>query len=74
MGLLQNLSGWHAVVIVAVVLLLFGADRLPALARGAGESIRAFRTEVRDDDADPSAEPSNAPAPAPQDAGTRMRT
>ncbi|MBP2457430.1 sec-independent protein translocase protein TatA [Clavibacter michiganensis] len=70
MGLLQNLSGWHAVVILAVVLLLFGADRLPALARGAGESIRAFRTEVRDDDADPPAEASNASASAPR-RGTR---
>ena len=67
MGLLQNLSGWHAVVILAVVLLLFGANRLPALARGAGESIRAFRTEVRDDDADPPAEPSSPRAPRDAD-------
>lgn len=36
MGLLHNLTGWHAVIILAVVLLLFGSAKLPALARSLG--------------------------------------
>jgi sec-independent protein translocase protein TatA len=44
--MLSNLGGWHLLVILAVVLLLFGAARLPALSRGLGQSIRIFRREV----------------------------
>ena len=44
--MLQNLSGWHALVILAVVLLLFGAAKLPALAKSVGESVRILKDEV----------------------------
>ncbi len=40
-------SGWHLVIIVALVLLLFGATKLPALAKGLGESIRILRKESK---------------------------
>ncbi|MFB2586961.1 twin-arginine translocase TatA/TatE family subunit [Herbiconiux liukaitaii] len=48
MGLFQNLTGWHALILLAVVLLIFGATRLPALARSLGQSMTIFRSEVRD--------------------------
>lgn len=44
----QNLTGWHAVIVLAVILLLFGATKLPALARSVGQSMRIFKTEVAD--------------------------
>lgn len=44
----QNLTGWHALVILAVVLLLFGAAKLPDLARSAGQSVRILRNEAGD--------------------------
>ncbi|KAB1660033.1 twin-arginine translocase TatA/TatE family subunit [Pseudoclavibacter chungangensis] len=44
--MLQNLTGWHALIIVALVLLLFGATKLPALARSVGQSVRILRTEA----------------------------
>jgi sec-independent protein translocase protein TatA len=47
--MLGNLSGWHLLIILAVVLLLFGATRLPQLAKGIGQSLKIFRTEVRDE-------------------------
>ena len=50
---MANLSGWHLVIILVIILLLFGAPRLPKLARSLGESMRIFRGEVRtmnDDD------------------------
>ena len=40
------LTGWHLVIILAVVVLLFGATKLPALAKGVGSSIRIFRGEI----------------------------
>jgi sec-independent protein translocase protein TatA len=41
-----NLTGWHMLIILAVVLLLFGAPKLPALARSMGQSMRIFKGEV----------------------------
>jgi sec-independent protein translocase protein TatA len=45
--MLGNLNGWHLVIILAVVLLLFGAPKLPGLARSLGQSMRIFRSEVK---------------------------
>ena len=58
-----NLTGWHLLIIVAIVLLLFGATRLPALARSIGQSTKIFREEMKSDA--PAAEPV-----APPTAGT----
>lgn len=41
-----NLTGWHVLIILAVILLLFGAPRLPALARSVGQSLKILRHEV----------------------------
>lgn len=49
MGLLNNLTGWHALIILAVVLLLFGAAKLPALARSVGQSMKIVKAELKDD-------------------------
>ncbi len=49
-----NAFGWpHLLLILAVVLLLFGAAKLPALAKSVGQSMKVFRKEIKtDDDAD----------------------
>ncbi|MCI0159260.1 twin-arginine translocase TatA/TatE family subunit [Leifsonia shinshuensis] len=46
-------SGWHLVILVALVLLLFGATKLPALAKGLGESIRILRKETKPSGSEP---------------------
>ena len=43
-----NLTGVHALVILAVVLLLFGAAKLPALAKSVGQSVRILKDETKD--------------------------
>lgn len=48
--MLGNLSGWHLVIIVFVILLLFGAPKLPGLARSLGQSMKIFKKEVTDTD------------------------
>lgn len=45
--MLSNLGGWHMLVILAVVLLIFGATRLPALAKSVGQSVSILRRETR---------------------------
>jgi len=45
--MLGNLSGWHLLIIIAIVLLLFGAPKLPGLARSLGQSMRIFKSEVK---------------------------
>jgi sec-independent protein translocase protein TatA len=46
-----NLGGWTGLIVLVVVLLLFGAPKLPALAKSLGQSLKIFKSEVRGDDA-----------------------
>lgn len=59
----QGFTGWHALIILVVILLLFGAPKLPALARSLGQSMKILKNEVRSDKAD-------GDAPAAGDAPT----
>lgn len=54
-------------IILAIVVLIFGARKLPELGRGVGESIKNFRTAMRstEDDAG-NAPPSNDTAKTPE--------
>ena len=49
-------GGWELIVIVLVIVLLFGAKKLPELARGSGQALRIFKDETKglrsDDDDD----------------------
>ena len=52
--MLRNISAWHVIIVLLVVVLLFGAKRLPDLAKSVGQSMKIFKHEVkdlRDDDA-----------------------
>jgi sec-independent protein translocase protein TatA len=40
----------HLIIILVIILLLFGAPKLPGLARSIGQSMKIFRTEVKSDD------------------------
>ena len=56
-------------IILVVVLVLFGATRLPALSKSLGQSVKIFRSEMKNDDADgttksEASEASEAPAAA----------
>ena len=43
-----GLQGWEIIIIVAVVFLLFGASRLPQLAKSLGQSRKAFKEGMRE--------------------------
>lgn len=42
-----NLGGWEIVIILGVLVLLFGAKRLPDMARSVGQSARVFKGEMK---------------------------
>ncbi|MFD6970447.1 Sec-independent protein translocase subunit TatA [Streptomyces sp. NBC_01310] len=42
-----NLRGWEILVIVGVIILLFGAKKLPDMARSLGKSARILKSEAK---------------------------
>lgn len=70
-------SGWHLVIILFIILLLFGAPKLPGLAKSLGQSMKILRKEVGSDGekkADASAaDPVDAPAVDPVEEAARAR-
>ena len=76
MGIFGNAFGWpHLVAILIIVLILFGAPKLPGLARSLGQSMRIFRGEMKtmkDENgkdvpvpADEASRPADSDTPAP---------
>ena len=52
---MRNLGPTEIILIVLVIVLLFGAKKLPDLARGSGRALRIFKAETKgllDDDDD----------------------
>lgn len=47
--LVNQWQSW--LIVLAVVLVLFGATRLPALSKSLGQSIKIFRKEIKTDSA-----------------------
>ncbi|WP_091233157.1 Sec-independent protein translocase subunit TatA [Microbacterium sp. 3J1] len=57
--------GWpHLLIILAVILLLFGAAKLPALAKSLGQSARLFKGEMKAMKNDDTSDAANPGAPA----------
>ena len=48
LAFLQNIGLPELLVVLVIVLLLFGAKRLPEIARGLGKSIQEFKKGVKD--------------------------
>lgn len=62
---MAGLQGWHLIIVLVVILLLFGAAKLPALAKSVGQSARVFKGEMKamkEEDAPPA---SGQPAATP---------
>lgn len=61
-----GLRPWHIIVIAVLVVLLFGAKRLPDAARSLGRSMRILKAETRglaEDDVRAKAEPQSGRQP-----------
>lgn len=61
----RQLGPAEIILILAVVVLLFGAKKLPELARGSGRALRIFKAETKgliDDDEDEQSDPKSLQA------------
>jgi sec-independent protein translocase protein TatA len=67
------LSVWELLIILAVLLLLFGARRLPEMGRSLGRGMREFKDAVtgKDEDEEPAELPRAAPPPPAASTGTQ---
>ena len=52
-----GLGPWELAAIIAIVFLLFGATRLPQLAKALGQSKKAFREGIEEGEREPRKEP-----------------
>ena len=59
MGALQP---WHWIILLLVVVILFGSKRLPDAARSLGKSMRIFKSEVKELQAEQKADTPVTPA------------
>lgn len=44
--MLRGLQGWHLIILIVLLIVLFGWKRLPDAARSMGRSMRVFKSEV----------------------------
>jgi sec-independent protein translocase protein TatA len=42
----MRLQGWEWIIILAIILLLWGAPKLPGLAKSMAQSMRIFKKEI----------------------------
>lgn len=62
--MIPKLGMGELVIILLIVVVLFGASRLPQLGKGLGEGIRSFKKSFAGEDEDkpaPPAEPASGP-------------
>ena len=71
LAFIEGLGGPEMLLIMFIVLLLFGADRLPELARGIGKSVKEFKKAASGVEEEVRRAMEEEPAkPAPKPAGT----
>jgi sec-independent protein translocase protein TatA len=47
----MGLSFWHILIVILVIVLLFGAGKIPRLAKDLGAGVNAFKKGLRETDA-----------------------
>jgi sec-independent protein translocase protein TatA len=57
-----SFSIWHWLIVLVIVLLLFGAKRLPDLATGLGKSIKNFKGALKEEEGEKTAEKPSEPS------------
>ncbi|WP_436499329.1 Sec-independent protein translocase subunit TatA [Actinokineospora sp. HUAS TT18] len=73
----MNLGPWEILIIAVVIVLLFGARKMPAMARSLGQSMRILKAEtkgMREDEKGDEAKQAEAPAPQQLPAAAPQQT
>ena len=58
----KNIQGPELMIILFIILLLFGAKRMPDMARSLGRSVRILKAETKNDDKKTEEQPKNPEA------------
>jgi sec-independent protein translocase protein TatA len=66
-------TGWELILLLGVLVLLFGATKLPAAARSIGQSMRIFKAETRGLRSDDAEAPEDGQPQAAQPTPTTQR-
>jgi len=61
----MGISFWHIIIVLVVVLLLFGAGKIPRLMKDLGSGITAFKKGLKENEGQVAEQPPAA-QPAPQ--------
>ena len=61
-----SMSIWHWMVLLVIVLVLFGAGKIPRLMGDMAKGVKAFKSGLKDDE--------NAPPPADQTAAPQVQS
>lgn len=69
-----GMGHWEILIIFLVILLIFGAKRIPEMAQGLGKGIREFRTAMRDVQDEIDVNAPNPPAQQPQQPQQNIET
>jgi sec-independent protein translocase protein TatA len=46
----MRLQGWEWIIILVIVMLLWGAPKLPGLAKSLGQSLKIFKKEMKNEE------------------------
>jgi len=60
----MELSLWHIVLLMMLVLLIFGAKRIPEIGSSLGQGIREFKRSIKEIDSAPDQRSAPPPPPA----------
>ncbi len=60
-----GLGLWEIVVILAIIVLVFGATMIPRLLRGTGQGVREFKQALREPDEESTEDPGEPPTSLP---------
>ncbi len=58
--MLNGLTGWHFLALLAIIVFIFGAAKLPGLAKSVGQSMKIFKNEIKSDEPKPADPPAAA--------------
>jgi len=62
----MGISFWHIIIVLVVVLLLFGAGKIPRLMKDLGSGITAFKKGLKENEGQGEQAPGAQPAASPQ--------
>ena len=63
--MINGLTPTHLIILVLVIVLLFGAKKLPDAARSLGKSMRIFKSEVKEMQSESKHDDADKPSPSP---------